>query len=406
MTSMLSHPDSPYIRCIGFLYLRYACEPHTLWRWIEPFINDNEKVFILASHKKEETIGQYVHDLLTEMDYHGTLLPRLPLNVEREIKVKLLLAEKIEDRAKQHLKNKGSNSAMEYFQIGARIRALYGDDENPTTWYDGVIDNVIYRNVKTGEELSRPLFVVTFPEYGNTETVTLGELDYPEQRQFGSQHDHERRHRSDRIEESYGNRSKECRPTSGNFHERNHGGYERKNVSNSYHSGNSRGYDMECHGNQRGRYMDDNESFRRSRKHRSRSREREFESQGKNNWSSAIAHSRPMPLSVKENDQEHDLLEEVLRRERDKSAAKGKAYAVRPPTFKSSLASKDHVGSISSSLSDRDNRGRPREKKRSYVDHLNSGEKGNVRNAAPPEMTAETKAAIERKKEKLLAKYG
>eukprot|EP00592_Proboscia_alata_P026573 CAMPEP_0194443916 /NCGR_PEP_ID=MMETSP0176-20130528/126977_1 /TAXON_ID=216777 /ORGANISM="Proboscia alata, Strain PI-D3" /LENGTH=398 /DNA_ID=CAMNT_0039270229 /DNA_START=608 /DNA_END=1804 /DNA_ORIENTATION=+ len=398
MTSMLSHPDSPYIRCIGFLYLRYACEPHTLWRWIEPFINDNEKVFISASHKKEESIGQYVHDLLTEMDYHGTLLPRLPLNVEREIKVKLLLAEKIEDRAKQHLKNKGSNSAMEYFQIGARIRGLYGDDENPTTWYDGVIDNVIYRNVKTGEELSRPLFVVTFPEYGNTETVTLGELDYPEQRQFGSQHDHERRHRSDRIEESYGNRSKECRPISGNFHERNHGGYERKNVSNSYHSGNSRGYNMECHGNQRGRYMDDNESSRRSRKHRSRSREREFESQG--------AHSRPMPLSVKENNQEHALLEEVLRRERDKSAAKGKAYAVRPPTFKSSLASKDHVGSNSSSLSDRDNRGRPREKKRSYADHLNSGEKGNVRNAAPPEMTAETKAAIERKKEKLLAKYG
>ena len=54
-------------------------------------------------------------------------------------------------------------------KTGARIQALYGDDENPVTWYDAIVDRVILRDLETGEMLVRPKFQVTFPEYGNTE---------------------------------------------------------------------------------------------------------------------------------------------------------------------------------------------------------------------------------------------
>ena len=88
---MLDHVDSPYIRCIGFLYLRYASNPIFLWQRVQPYIYDEEKVRIEASFSKPEiSVGEYVRSLLTSMDYFGTILPRLPIGLEREIKVKLL----------------------------------------------------------------------------------------------------------------------------------------------------------------------------------------------------------------------------------------------------------------------------------------------------------------------------
>ena len=57
--------------------------------------------------------------LLSDLDYFGTRLPRLPLAIERQFKVKLLQAERVEDRAKQHLGNK---AAMEYFSEGGGSR--------------------------------------------------------------------------------------------------------------------------------------------------------------------------------------------------------------------------------------------------------------------------------------------
>eukprot|EP00562_Extubocellulus_spinifer_P029765 CAMPEP_0178720334 /NCGR_PEP_ID=MMETSP0699-20121125/23665_1 /TAXON_ID=265572 /ORGANISM="Extubocellulus spinifer, Strain CCMP396" /LENGTH=434 /DNA_ID=CAMNT_0020370755 /DNA_START=6 /DNA_END=1311 /DNA_ORIENTATION=+ len=176
MSLMLDHIDSPYIRCVGFLYLRYAVDPNIVWSWMEPYLYDEEPVQIAANPAKPEiTVGEYVRQLLTEMDYYGTLLPRLPVQIERDIKVSLLQAEQIEDRAKSNLRDP---SKMDHFRrVGSSARALYGDEENPVTWYDCVVDRVLTHDDATGEPLARPKFVVTFPEYGNTETVSVGEID-------------------------------------------------------------------------------------------------------------------------------------------------------------------------------------------------------------------------------------
>ncbi|CAN6208798.1 unnamed protein product, partial [Urochloa humidicola] len=63
MHGLLKHPDSPYIRAIGFLYLRYVAEPKTLWSWYEPYIKDDEE-FSPGSNGKMTTMGVYVRDLL------------------------------------------------------------------------------------------------------------------------------------------------------------------------------------------------------------------------------------------------------------------------------------------------------------------------------------------------------
>jgi hypothetical protein len=45
------------------------------------------------------------------------------------------------------------------------------------TWYRAVVDRVITRDELFDRSLKYPMFVVTFSEYGNTETVALGEMD-------------------------------------------------------------------------------------------------------------------------------------------------------------------------------------------------------------------------------------
>jgi len=176
----LQHADSPYIRAIGFLYLRFAGPPERLSEFIGPYLHDEETFTVEKASSRsarEITMGDFVRDLFQSREYgtkNGggtTPLPRLPIQIERDLQVQLLAADTIARRAANHF---GNPRRMEAFTtVGAKVMALYGDEENPVTWYEAEVDRVIPPARAGGH----PKFVVTFPEYGNTETVMLGELD-------------------------------------------------------------------------------------------------------------------------------------------------------------------------------------------------------------------------------------
>ncbi|XP_027179214.1 pre-mRNA splicing factor SR-like 1 isoform X1 [Coffea eugenioides] len=84
MHGLLKHPDSPYIRAVGFLYLRYYADPKTLWNWYEPFIKDDEE-FAPGSNGRMTTMGVYIRDLLLGQYYFDTLFPRIPVPVLRSV---------------------------------------------------------------------------------------------------------------------------------------------------------------------------------------------------------------------------------------------------------------------------------------------------------------------------------
>ncbi|KAL8104359.1 pre-mRNA splicing factor SR-like 1 isoform X2 [Apium graveolens] len=88
MSVLLDHEDSPYIRAIGFLYLRYAADPKTLWGWFEPYIKDEEE-FSPGSNERKTTMGVYIRDLLLGQYYFDTLFPRIPVPVMRLIQANL-----------------------------------------------------------------------------------------------------------------------------------------------------------------------------------------------------------------------------------------------------------------------------------------------------------------------------
>lgn len=89
---LLNHPDSPYIRAIGFLYLRYICNPREMWSWFEPYLNANEKFNpspIGTPGMREVTIGEFARDIILTHSYFETLLPRFPEPLKREWTKKL-----------------------------------------------------------------------------------------------------------------------------------------------------------------------------------------------------------------------------------------------------------------------------------------------------------------------------
>ncbi|KAI9137333.1 PRP38 family-domain-containing protein [Paraphysoderma sedebokerense] len=87
---LLDHTDSPHIRAVGLLYLRYVCKPADLWSWFEPYLDDPEEIQVTGgANPRYSTIGEVGRDLLTVEKWEGTQLPRIPVPIARDIEAKL-----------------------------------------------------------------------------------------------------------------------------------------------------------------------------------------------------------------------------------------------------------------------------------------------------------------------------
>ena len=72
MKGLLETKDCAFVRAIGLLYLRYSAPPTDLWKWYEPFLEDDEEIYPSADSSLKMTIGSYCIKLLTDMQYFGT----------------------------------------------------------------------------------------------------------------------------------------------------------------------------------------------------------------------------------------------------------------------------------------------------------------------------------------------
>lgn len=169
MKGLLHTDDCPYVRAIGFLYLRYTCPASDLWDWFEPFLDDEEEFTPSTDTSLVMTIGQFLTQLLTDMKYFGTTLPRIPVLMERKFQVLLILLDK---RRQRRLENMHDLERGKFCK-GAKVRAIYQDEDNEPAWYEGVIQS---RDTQDGMPASLNKFWVKYTEYGNTESVDLGDM--------------------------------------------------------------------------------------------------------------------------------------------------------------------------------------------------------------------------------------
>ncbi|CAM9395331.1 unnamed protein product [Chrysoparadoxa australica] len=319
MNQLLVHEDSPYIRTLGFLYLRYSCPPKELWGWFVDYIDDPEE-FKPTPDSPVMTMGQYVQKLITDMQYYGTMLPRIPVPIERSMKVQLLLHG---EKKKRAIVNR---AVQDRLVVGTKIRAIYADADNDPAWYDAVIQSVE----------ADDMFYVSFPEYGNVELLGLGEvqlLESTDRSQSKSQsrgRDQERQRseskgRDKRRDSRERDRDRDRDRRRDGHRDRDRDGRRRRS---------------------RSRDRDRDRDRRRGRsRSRSRGRDRDRDRRRKRSRSGSASGRRSKggagdpSVSVLDMDP-NKLYQQVLENERRGVTAVGKDYASRPASFKGSMSLK------------------------------------------------------------------
>eukprot|EP00069_Balaena_mysticetus_P011998 bmy_07367T0 len=117
---LTTHTDSPYIRALGFMYIRYTQPPTDLWDWFESFLDAEEDLDVKAGGGCVMTIGEMLWSLLTKLEWCSTLFPRIPVpgqkNIDQQIKTR-----------PRKIKKDGKESAEEIDMLNAGVQGLQGD---------------------------------------------------------------------------------------------------------------------------------------------------------------------------------------------------------------------------------------------------------------------------------------
>jgi pre-mRNA-splicing factor 38B len=172
MRQLLVARGFPYVRALGFLYLRYTCQPTHLYKWYEPFLEDPEA--FQPTHNTSGAItntmpiGTYLRRLLEDLQYYGTPLPRIPTALERKIRVLLLLLE--EKLRRKDINQRARDSSDEAFRAGSKIQAVFADADNEPAWYPATM------GARDESDPDRDRYWIMFDGYDFEVSVDIGDL--------------------------------------------------------------------------------------------------------------------------------------------------------------------------------------------------------------------------------------
>lgn len=109
VVGLINHTDSPYIRALGFMYIRYTQPPADLWDWYEPYLDDDEKIDVKAGGGKEMTMGEMLQHFLSKLEWFSTLFPRIPVPIQKQIE-RNLSEWRIKNKGKIHTVSEADNT--------------------------------------------------------------------------------------------------------------------------------------------------------------------------------------------------------------------------------------------------------------------------------------------------------
>lgn len=89
VVGLIRHGDSPYIRALGFMYIRYTQPPSDLWDWYESYLDDDEELDVKAGGGHIMTIGELLRHFLSKLEWFSTLFPRIPVPVQKDLEKRL-----------------------------------------------------------------------------------------------------------------------------------------------------------------------------------------------------------------------------------------------------------------------------------------------------------------------------
>lgn len=100
---LIDNTDNPYVRCVGFLFIRFGLQPEQLWPWLGEYVLDDEELRPAKDSDFYTTIGEFVEGLLSQDKYYSTVLPRLPMSTKRQLEAKLAPIPQYRKRTKANL---------------------------------------------------------------------------------------------------------------------------------------------------------------------------------------------------------------------------------------------------------------------------------------------------------------
>ncbi|KAK6620714.1 hypothetical protein RUM43_011009 [Polyplax serrata] len=107
LNGLINHRDSPYIRALGFMYIRYTQPPADLYDWFENYLEDPEEMDVKAGGGQVMTIGDMLRHFLTKLEWFSTLFPRIPVPIQQKIE------RKINERFPAHMQVRPKNQGMD-----------------------------------------------------------------------------------------------------------------------------------------------------------------------------------------------------------------------------------------------------------------------------------------------------
>jgi len=124
INTLLTHKNI-YVRITGILFLRFYSEPEYLFDYLKKYLKEKKEYFFPTVDKKVKiNLKEYVILLFKELNHYGTILPRIPIKIEREIKMKIILFEEEEKRIENNLNN------IRKFNIGMEINVYFNDGKS------------------------------------------------------------------------------------------------------------------------------------------------------------------------------------------------------------------------------------------------------------------------------------
>ncbi|XP_076283340.1 pre-mRNA-splicing factor 38B isoform X3 [Lasioglossum baleicum] len=89
LNGLINHPDSPYIRALGFMYIRYTQPPADLFSWYSDYLEDEEELDVKAGGGQVMKMGDILKQFLTKLEWFSTLFPRIPVPIQKELEHRL-----------------------------------------------------------------------------------------------------------------------------------------------------------------------------------------------------------------------------------------------------------------------------------------------------------------------------
>ncbi|XP_022113148.1 pre-mRNA-splicing factor 38B isoform X1 [Pieris rapae] len=137
VNGLLQHSDSPYIRALGFMYIRYTQPPADLFDWYVDYLDDDEEVDPRAGGGGTTTIGALVRQMLIKLDWFSTLFPRIPVPIQKQIEQKLAEHNRQMAPIQQPAANYRAGNASNYNQNRPDVDRREHDDRDKRDYGDG-----------------------------------------------------------------------------------------------------------------------------------------------------------------------------------------------------------------------------------------------------------------------------